>query len=460
MPDSFSRTHPSQSGSTRPSKPGKAGHPSPAAPAAPPKGIRARLPGARILVAWGLAAVLLFSVAAYIGAVSGYRSAMQNRQAQRNFEQIKAVVEQYQWGLQDQQAGRYAIAKQRYEWVLGQDPNFPDADQRLAEVNAILYVTATPTPTPLPTSTPTPSPTPDLRPIQDLFDTAQSRLSAGDWDGVINAVINLRSADPGYEVARVDRTLYIALRNRGVDKILQQGDLGGGSYDLALAEQFGPLDAEANYARGWARLYEYGSAFWGADPAAAVYYFGQLAAAAPYLSDGTGWTAMARYRAVLIQYGDKLASQGDWCAAEEQYRLATNINSDADLQAAAENAYLECHPPTATPTPEPTFTLTPTLTNTEIPPPTWTASPTTQVAPPPTETATLPPPTTEAPPAPSETPTQPPAQDPTATATPAPSETSELAETPSLTPTSTASESPADSQLTETLKPRPTRSKP
>lgn len=420
-------------------------------------GILSRLPRPAILIAWAASVLLLFSLAVYIGAVNGYQAALQTRQQKQDFAQVQAVVEQYQLGLQDQRAGRLEVAKQRYEWVLSQDPDFPEANQRVAEVNAILFATATPTPTPLPTATPSPSPTPDLRPIEDLFNTARAFTTAGDWEGAINAIINLRSADPSYRVAQVDRMLYLALRNRGVNKILQDGDLGGGTYDLALAEQFGPLDAEANYTLGWARLYQYGSAFWGADPAAAVYYFGQVAAAAPYLRDGTGWTAMGRYRAVLIQYGDKLAGQDEWCAAEEQYRLAANINSNAELQDKIENAAYECSPPTATPTITPTFTLTPTATGT--PPPTETQAPTTAAPPPvtltstPTEAVTQPAPPTETPTSPAAT-TQPATEETPAVDTPVPSETTPLPDTDTPTPSATSTETeppPSGVQPTTTL---------
>ena len=430
-------------------------------------GLLSRLPRPAILIAWALSVLLLFSVAVYIGAINGYQAALQTRQEKQDFAQIQAVVEQYQLGLQDQQAGRLEVAKQRFEWVLSQDPNFPEADQRLAAVNAILFATATPTPSPLPTPTPTLSPTPDLRPIEDLFDTARAFITAGDWNAAINAVINLRSADPSYKVAQVDRVLYLALRNRGVNKILQDGDLGGGTYDLALAEQFGPLDAEASYALGWARLYQYGSAFWGADPAAAVYFFGQVAAAAPYLRDGTGWTAMGRYQAVLIQYGDKLAGQGEWCAAEEQYRLAANINSNGDLLDKVENAAYECSPPTATATITPTFTLTPTATASTTLPPTSTPSPpaadapTATFTPTPTEAATEPTAPTVAPPTETSTSrpptTEPPTEEPPSTETPIPSEISPVPDTPTATATLEAALTLTQEQPT---KPAPTKKKP
>jgi len=396
----------------------------------------------------------------------GFSSVAQTNQRQANLDKMVAISEQYQLAVEDLTAGRYEIARQRLEWVLSQDPNFPGASQRLIEALAILYATATPTP--IPTETPVPATatlttTPDLQPFQDLLDSAHAHLAEGDWNGVIDTLINLRGMDPAYQVVQVDRMLYLALRQRGVDKILHQGDLEGGSYDLALAERFGPLDAEANNVREWARIYHYGSAFWGADPKTAVYYFSQVAAAAPYLNDGTGWTAIERYRAVLIQYGDKLASQGDWCNAEQQYRLALSIRVDQAVSTTADYAAYQCNPPTATPTLTPTVTMTPTPTITETPAPSWTPEPSN--LPPATETPAPSMPATVSP-LPSETilPSQPvnPSPSPTET-TPPPVETPTPPAMPSETPIVTATPTPTPTETATveiTPGPPPTKKKP
>jgi len=151
-----------------------------------------------------------------------------------------------------------------------------------------------------------------------------------------------------------------------VDKI-RAADLEGGSYDLALAERFGPLDAEATNFRELARLYMYGSSFWEAYPEQAVYYFWQVASAAPGLQDASGWTASERYHAALIQYGDYLARNGDWCAAQEQYNLALSYREDARLVSTLIYAEEQCFTPTPTFTSVPSETPTPTLTETLIP---------------------------------------------------------------------------------------------
>ena len=202
-------------------------------------------------------------------------------------------------------------------------------------------------------------------------------------------------------------------------------NLEGGIYDLSLAEKFGPLDATAQGWRNLARLYLIGSSFWEVYPEQAVYFFGQVAAGAPYLRDASGWTARERYRASLIQYGDQLAAQGQWCAAQEQYALALAIRDEAQIQPRATDVSYQCALPTqiaATLTFAPTWTATlamptyeatPTATLTGFPTNSPTQSPTATQAVLPTSTPTLMPSETVQPqPLPSETPTPPPDESP------------------------------------------------
>jgi tetratricopeptide (TPR) repeat protein len=374
-----------------------------------------------LLAALVVAAIL--GLATLGGALAGYRSGVSSRQAAAAQMSQQSAKEQYDLALEDLAAGRYEIARQRLEYVLAIDPNYPGATDRLAEALAVLYATATPTPLP-PTITPTP--TRDPRPAQELFVHAQSLVAGEQWDQAIDTLLALRQTDPAYQTARVDGMLYISLRQRGVSKIINQGNLGGGAYDLALAQRFAPLDVQARSWRELARLYLFGSSFWEVLPEKAVYYFQQVAAAAPGLRDGSGVTAAERYRLALVQYGDWLAGKGDWCAAQEQYELALNMGADPAVQQKRDDAALKCSPPTATPgeetptptlpldiTPSPTFPVFPTATNTAPagaptatpPPPTATTAPPTEPPPP---TATQPPPPTDTPPAPVETTPPPP----------------------------------------------------
>jgi len=295
------------------------------------------------------------------GAYTGYQSAYQDFEGLQGTQAVLLIAEQDELGMLDLEEGRYDLARQRFEYVLERDPGHTGAADNLLLVLQVLYATATPTPIP-PTRTPTP--TPDLRPIEDLYSSAVDQFNAENWDGVIDTLVNLRKVDQAYRVVEVDSLLYRTLRIRGINKIRNESNLEGGIYDLALAERFGPLDVDANQWRNFARIYMIGSSFWEVDPIQVVYYFGQVASAAPYLRDASGWTARERYRAALIQYGDLLARKGEWCEAEMQYNLALEIYSDQAIIPTVTYLALECSPPTSTPEDTATITLTPTITNT------------------------------------------------------------------------------------------------
>jgi hypothetical protein len=375
-----------------------------------------------ILVRFLLWAVLfcgLVLFAIVLGGLIGAQSTAQSQHSTATAFSKTSLSEQFNLALQDITEMRYEVARQRLEYVIAQDPSYPGVTEKMAEVMSILYATATPTP-PAPTDTSTP--TRDLRPVEELFKQAQSLVAAQKWTETIDTLLALRKTDPAYQTARVDGMLFISLRQRGVDKIWKEGDLEGGIYDLALAARFGPLDVLANSSRELARLYVIGSSFWEVLPDQAITYFSQVAAAAPGLRDMSGWTASARYREVLIQYGDQLAAKKDWCNAQKQYELALSMGADAALQEKASNAAIQCSPPTGTPTatgeiptatlpayvsPSPTSTNGPVPTETNTPPvnpPTDTVPAPTETPQPPTETSQLP---TETSQLPTETPVPP-----------------------------------------------------
>ena len=166
--------------------------------------------------------------------------------------------------------------------------------------------------------------------------------------------------------------LYVALLNRGIDRISLLADLEGGTYDLALAERFGPLDSDANNYRDWAEMYIRGASYWNVDWAQAVYYFSQLSVTAPNLTDASGWTSRDRYLLALLGYGDYLAANEDWCGAQTQYDTYMSLIADPQVEPTAVYAADQCSqgvtsdttpvpPPgdvTPTPTPSPTTEAT------------------------------------------------------------------------------------------------------
>ncbi len=363
-----------------------------------------------IIIAVLVVLLALFLVSATSAAV-GWSFGSSDFSATATLEAGLYMLDQYNLAMADVQAGNLSLARQRLEYIFAQDPNFLDVHEQL--LNVLLAVGSSTESVGgfgLPTETATP--TLDPRPKEQLYTSAQSLLAARDWTGTIETLLSLRKADPNFHTADVDDMLYAALRNRGAQNITELGLFEPGLYDFSLAEAFGPLDAQALNYREWARLYLWGNAFWFAYPDQAAYYYGQLTGLAPNLTDASGMSAFSRYWHSLIQWGDQLAADGDWCGAFEQYQNALAARTDADLQATANQAQEMCIGPTETPSVAPSSTIAPIFTSTPtftgIPPsdtvgPTDTPSETLTPSETPTPTDTLAPSST---PVPSDTPTE------------------------------------------------------
>lgn len=277
---------------------------------------------------WVLLGLLGVAAIAILSGLGGYNAGIDLKKSVQSTQIAMELERQFELGEEDLRSERYEIARQRFDYILKFNPNYPGAIDRLTE--ALLAINITATPTIMPTATLTP--TPDLRSQETLFSQAQAALESGDWTAAIDALLALRKADPTYNAVQADGMFYIALRNRGVQKILRDADLEGGTFDLALAEKFGPLDAEAKNLRSWVDLYVIGASFWEIDWSNAVFYFGQVAPMAPNLRDASGWTATQRYLIALLRYGDLLAQDGKWCKAAEQYQLALSLGGDPAAQ--------------------------------------------------------------------------------------------------------------------------------
>ncbi|MBE7535708.1 MAG: hypothetical protein HS124_08240 [Anaerolineales bacterium] len=298
-----------------------------------------------------LGVIVLLAIAIF----SGFRSGIGTRQSYQSSVVSKQLSEQFTYALVDIQFGRYENAKQRLEWIIQRDPSFPDAQNQLTNVLVLMNQ-------PTPTITPSLTPTPDFSGAEEAYERAQQLIAAGDWAGALGALDEMRKLDPNYNASLVDGMYYFAFRNYGV-KLISEGNLEGGIYQITLAERFGPLDRDANGLREGARVYLIGASFWELDWAQAVSYF-QQASSWGNLWDGT-MTASVRYQVALMRYGDQLLAAGSYCDAYQQYASAQGYGTlDNAAQSGFEQATEACYPPTATPAP-----ATPTETETPIPTP-------------------------------------------------------------------------------------------
>lgn len=281
--------------------------------------------------------ILVIFMIAGASAFGGYASGIELRRNAERTQVVQAAEQQFQLGLQDLAAGNYDYARQRFEYVISKDPNYPGATEKLAEVLLYLNATATPTLQPSPTVTPTA----DTRAIEELLGQAQQAILDKNWNGAVDFLLSLRQKDPNFHAIEVDGMLFLALRNRGKDKIVS-ADLESGIYDLTLASNFAPLDSEAKGLLTWSQLYITGASFWEIDWAQVVEYFSQIAPQMPNLTDSSGMSASERYRLGLYNYGNQFARQGQFCKALDYYTQSLQIRQDAEVQSAWEQATKGC----------------------------------------------------------------------------------------------------------------------
>lgn len=321
---------------------------------------------------WILLGIVMILALGGLGAFLGYQQGIAQRLGkQTEIVQVEAS-RQYNYALADIAAGRNQTAIDRLQYVLQLNPGFPGAADRLGEVMLTVNLEKTPTVAPTPTIAITP--TPDTRGEEEMFTQARQHINNKEWDLAIESIESLRKLNLNYNAIKADGMYYIALRNRGVQKILQEGNLEGGIYDLAVAERFGPLDSDAVSYRTWARMYLTGASFWKLDWGQVIYYFSQVAPAFPSLRDGSGLTATERYRRASLEYGKQLSAEEDWCKAAENLTVALSMGSDQETVDLTSKANYECEQSQITPTVEPA-TGTPTIDPNVTPLPTGEGTP-------------------------------------------------------------------------------------
>ncbi len=300
------------------------------------------------------AAFLLTLLLLLIAALGGYQSGIGVRRSAEATVVARQLGEQVALAEEDIAAGRYDVARQRLEFILENDPAYPGVVDLLAQVELLSQIT----PSPTPTLTASPSPTPDLSGAESIYARVQELMASEAWEEAIYALDELRKTAPDYRPLDVDGLYYMALRNAGVEKIVNQGELENGLYYLTQAERFGPLDGYAEGLREGARLYITGASFWELDWGQALTYFDQVYRIWPNIWDSaSGYTASDRFRIASLRYADILANQAKWCQAEKHYRNAQAIYNDPQVAPTLEAVYRKCYPPTPTPLPA---TATPT----------------------------------------------------------------------------------------------------
>jgi tetratricopeptide (TPR) repeat protein len=294
------------------------------------------------LILLGIAGILLIDT---LSAFAGYKVGINDRAQQEASMRVIKAAQQFERGLVDMRAGNFIQAKQRFVYVAEIDPNYPGLVDQLTLVELAMMATATPTPGAAAVVVPL-----NIKGSEALFNQAHEYLAQKEWAAAIEVLDRLRQEDIKYQTVDVDGMYFIALRNLGVDNMLKNGKLEQGMYNLAVAEQYGPIDKDAEGYRTWVGMYKTAASYWEIDWEKLIYWMEQVYNMLPGIRDGSNYTSGERLRVGYVTMGDAALKEGDWCIASDFFGKGLGIRSDDSLRSKYDTANNKCIASKVTPT--------------------------------------------------------------------------------------------------------------
>ncbi|HHX66219.1 MAG TPA: tetratricopeptide repeat protein [Chloroflexi bacterium] len=238
--------------------------------------------------------------------------------------EYQAAEEHYNRGLSQLEQGQYELAIAEFERALQLNPRHDDARRQLDQAQERL------------TEQPTPTPMLQQETIAALYDQLREAYEQRDWETVFATADQLLARDPGYERAEVDRMLFNAFYQHGL-QLVEQNRLGEAVrlFDRALALQ--PDNAQVKYAQQLATLYLTAMGYWGADWELTIDNLSTLYNMAPDYLDVSD-----RMFEAYSKHGDALAQDDEYCRAAEQYAKALEIRPDSAVSSRLQDATIAC----------------------------------------------------------------------------------------------------------------------
>lgn len=293
-------------------------------PAAAPARRAGRLSSTTLLIALFSCGLLTLIVASAVGGVIiGLQDRETDRQAQAD--------RYYKEGLANFASGKLELAKADFEYVLKLEPNYPGAQEQIAQVTERLTVKPTPTSAALSSA------------IDQLYQNGISAYQAQKWAAAIDALAQVRSIDPNYQADQVGQYLFEASVTYGLE-LIDDDRLEEAIAYLDQAAYIRPLPAEAALQAQYAKLYLTARGYWNVNWDKAIERFTELYAIAPGYKD-----TFARLVGSYVEYGNERVRAGDSCTAQKQYAEAIKLSPSTTLQAQLDQATQVCL--TATPAP-------------------------------------------------------------------------------------------------------------
>lgn len=320
------------------------------------KGVR------RVLQIIGIIFICLAALGLLYGGVAyvAWQSGQALRQEQMQAQAVAELERQMELAEEDVRAGNYPLALRRLDWILAQQPDYPNAQTLYTQADTALNFHPTATPTITPTATPTITPTPE--PIKELSELEQL-VENQQWAEALTAITTFQRLNPNYQRQKTNELLFTTYIGYG-EELLYGEQIELGLFYFGQASRLGELPQEVRDQQFWAELYLQGVAYYGVNWAVAVAYFSDLCLVAPFFHD-----ACDKLYEAHVAYGDQWAEMQEWCPAAVYYGEALDQNFSRDLATkrtqAAENCLQATPTPTMTATLElpitPSFVETPTL---------------------------------------------------------------------------------------------------
>jgi tetratricopeptide (TPR) repeat protein len=307
----------------------------------------ARLLTSPIVLLGGIMTCVLAMVIA-ISATGGVVAGRGERNVLATQTTVAEIDVQFQLGKDDMERGQYALAAQRFIWIVERDPGYPGAADALAEAQRLEDAGGSESePTLVPSS---------AENTEELYAEAVDFYDQQDWANAITRLQQLQSVDRSFRQVEVEEMLYESLSTLGLAYIRGER-LEEGLVLLDQAETMRPLDDQAAGEAYLATLYVTANTYWDLDWGIVIDNLLPIYEIAPNYRD----TAQRLWEAELNN-ADRLAMLGAQCAAADQYQLALEMRDDSVVQDKYEQAADACANPTPIPTATPLGFLTPTPT--------------------------------------------------------------------------------------------------
>ena len=301
---------------------------------------------------WIIGAITILAISILVfSVVLGIRAGQEQVDIQRR-QQIGIALQR---ATDAQAEGNLQAALDEYQKILVLDPSNDLAQQGIKNLLALAGGGEAAAPQPATDSVPTDSPLsaptatlaavtavpaqPTATPASTLvayWDDAQRAIKAGRWQEALNNLILVQQMDPTYRVGEVDDQLFTAYVNLALEKDNADNlEEALALYQKALALRPAATDIQRD--RDLLEQYLQVLTYTGVDWAITIEELTALFNLEPDYRD-----VAERLQQAHAARADELASDEDWCAAQDEYNAALSVASDADLMVKRDAAQTQC----------------------------------------------------------------------------------------------------------------------